>query len=290
MIADNHAHNEEANDLVSKIEQRAIQIFKFIEDPAEKRNSVAGFRKFSSLVDDFHQAAEVAEGRLSVLKTGRRDELRRNVTQIRAKILKMEIDVKQSYLENLIEARSALPYGAREFFSSRLKRLEELSNMLIDGPEAGGSAGDLLEHMRKMLQHLIDQAPQLEVFERDANYRPPVRTGQAAAATGISAKAAPQSAGSPSRRGTAAASDLKPIRLTGRDNWGRVFLDKGSFEMVNAACRARNITLDQVASKLGITRVALMLILNGQDPIQRNLLDVVHRTINNYNPTTGEMG
>jgi len=288
MIADNHAHNEEANDLVSKIEQRAIQIFKFTEDPAEKRNSVTGFRKFSTLVDDFHQAAEVAEGRLSVLKTGRRDELRRSVAQIRAKILKMEIDVKQSYLENLIEARSALPYGAREFFASRLKRLEELSSMLIDGPEAGGSAGDLLDHMRKMLQHLMDQAPQLEVFERDVNYRPPVRTGQVSSAAKPAAQ--PGAAAAPGKRGAAPTTDIKPIRLTGRDEWGRVFLDKGSFEMVNNACRARGITLDQVASKLGITRVSFMLILNGQDPIQRNLLDVVHRTINNYNPATGEMG
>lgn len=288
MIADNHAHNEEANELVSKIEQRAIQIFKFIEDPAEKRNSVAGFRKFSTLVDDFHQAAEVAEGRLSVLKTGRRDELRRNVTAIRAKILKMEIDVKQSYLENLIEARSALPYGAREFFASRLKRLEELGGILIDGPEAGGSAGEMMEHMRKMLQHLMDQAPQLEVFERDPNYRPPVRTGQVTAAVGAKPSAQPGAA--PAKRGAAPTAEVKPIRLTGRDEWGRVFLDKGSFEMVNNACRARGLTLDQVASKLGITRVAFMLILNGQDPIQRNLLDVVHRTINNYNPATGEMG
>src|SRR3546814_4171242 len=59
-------------------------------------------------------------------------------------------DVKQSYLENLIEARTALPYGAREFFASRLKRLEELSSLLVDGPEADGTAGTLLEHMRKM--------------------------------------------------------------------------------------------------------------------------------------------
>src|SRR5262245_9954360 len=101
MITDNHAHNEEANELVSRIEQRAMYIFRFTEDVNEKRNTVTGFRKFSTLVDDFHQAAEVAEGRLSVLKTGRRDELRRFVSQLRAKILKVEIDVKQSYLENL---------------------------------------------------------------------------------------------------------------------------------------------------------------------------------------------
>lgn len=284
MIADNHAHNQEANELVSKIEQRAIQIFKFTEDPGEKRNTVSGFRKFSSLVDDFHQAAEVAESRLSVLKTGRRDELRRYVVQMRAKILKMEIDIKQGYLENLIEARSALPYGAREFFASRLKRLEELSNMLIDGPEAGGGAGDLLDHMRKMLQHLIDQAPQLEVFEREPDYRPPQRTGRAVPAVGAPAT------GTKTSRGTPSTAELKPIRLTGRDEWGRVFLDKGSFDQVNSACRARGLSLDQVASKLGLTRVAFMLILNGQDPIQRNLLDVVHRTINNYNPNTGEMG
>lgn len=290
MTAENHAHNQEANELVSKIEHRALQIFKFTEDPAEKRTTVSGFRKFSGLVDDFHQAAEVAEGRLSVLRTGRRDELRRYVAQMRAKILKMEIDIKQSYLENLIEARSALPYGAREFFAGRLKRMEELSKMLIDGPDAGGSAGDLLEHMRKMLHHLMDQSPQLEVFERDPNYRPPQRTGQVAAAAKAAAAGNGDPAAPQAKRGGSAATEIKPIRLTGRDEWGRVFLDKGSFDQVSAACRARGVTLDQVASKLGMTRVAFTLILNGQDPIARNLLDVVHRTINNYNPNTGEMG
>lgn len=283
MMIDNKAHGEEANELVSRIEQHALKIFQFTENPDEKRNSVSGFRKFSTLVDEFHQAAEIAEGRLSVLKTGRRDELRRYVTQVRAKILKIEIDVKQSYLENLIEARTALPYGAREFFASRLKRLEEMNNLLVDGPEADGTANSLLGHMQKMLEHLMAQAPQLEVFERDPDWRPPQRSVSATRA------AAPKTAPAARPKGNAPA-EIKPIRLTGRDDWGRVFLDKGTFEMVNDACRARGITIDQVASKLGVTRVALTLILNGQDPIQRNALDVLHRVINNYNPKTGEMG
>lgn len=281
MIPDNNAHSQEANELVSRIEQRAMHIFKFTEDVDEKRNTVTGFRKFSTLVDDFHQAAEIAEGRLSVLKTGRREELRRFVSQLRAKILKVEIDVKQSYLENLIEARSALPYGAREFFASRLKRLEELSILLVDGPEAGGTADQLLVHMRNMLQHLMDQAPQLEVFERDPDWRPTQRSVPGSR---------PATAPAPPRQKAAATPEIKPIRLTGRDEWGRVFLDKGSFDQITIACRARGITLDQVASKLGITRVALTLILNGQDPIQRNMLDVLHKIINNYNTVTGEMG
>jgi len=286
MIADNHAHNQEANELVTRIEQRALLIFKFTETGDERRNSVAGFRKFSAMVDDFHQAAEMAEGRLSVLKTGRRDELRRYVTQVRAKILKMEIDVKQSYLENLIEARTALPYGAREFFASRLKRLEELSSLLVDGPEADGTAGSLLDHMRKMLEHLMAQAPQLEVFERDSDWRPPQRSGIARPSVG----AAPAPQAKRAEKKGEKKGEIKPIRLSGRDEWGRVFLDKGSFELVNDACRARSITLDNVASKLAITRVALTLILNGQDPIQRNMLDVLHRVINNFNEKTGELG
>jgi hypothetical protein len=295
MIADNHAHNQEANELVTRIEQRALHIFKFTESAEEKRNSVAGFRKFASMVDDFHQAAETAEGRLSVLKTGRRDELRRYVTQVRAKILKIEIDVKQSYLENLIEARTALPYGAREFFASRLKRLEELSSLLVDGPEADGTAGSLLDHMRKMLEHLMAQAPQLEVFERAADWRPqhgalsgttrqtarPPVAGGGAGAVPAAAKPRPAASKKP---------EIRPVRLSGRDEWGRVFLDKGSFELINDACKARGITLDNVASKLSITRVALTLILNGQDPIQRNMLDVLHRVINNFNEKTGELG
>lgn len=291
MIADNHAHNQEANELVTRIEQRALQIFKFTESGDEKRNSVAGFRKFSSMVDDFHQAAETAEGRLSVLKTGRRDELRRYVTQVRAKILKIEIDVKQSYLENLIEARTALPFGAREFFASRLKRLEELSSLLVDGPEADGTAGSLLEHMRKMLEHLMAQAPQLEVFERAPDWRPQHRAvSMPRQAAAPAASAAPAAAAPKPRAAAEKKLEIKPIRLTGRDEWGRVFLDRGSFEMVNDACRARGTTLDNVASKLGLTRVALTLILNGQDPIQRNTLDVLHRVINNFNEKTGELG
>lgn len=280
MIVENQQHNQEANELVSRIEQRAMHIFKFTEDVNEKRNTVAGFRKFATLVDDFHQAAEIAEGRLSVLKTGRRDELRRFVAQLRAKILKVEIDVQQSYLENLIEARTALPYGAREFFASRLKRLEELSSLLVDGPEADGTANQLLVHMRTMLQHLMEQAPQLEVFERDPDWRPTQRA----------IPGRPAAAPAPARPKAPATPEIKPIRLTGRDEWGRVFLDKGSFDQMTVACRARGITIDQVASKLGITRVALTLILNGQDPIARNQLDVLHRIINNYNSATGEMG
>jgi len=280
---DNQAHNQEANELISKIEQRAMQIFRFTEDPDEKRSTVSSFRKFSGLVDEFHQAAEVAEGRLSVLKTGRRDELRRYVAQMRAKILKIEIDVKQSYLENLIETRAALPFGAREFFATRMKRLEEISGLLRDAPGSDGGADDILGSMRKMLQHLMDQAPQLEVFERDPDWRPPARSGSAPRPA-VAAPAAPR------RQAGPATPEIKPIRLTGRDEWGRVFLDKGSFDTVNYACRARGITLDNVASKLGITRVALTLILNGQDPIQRNMLDVLHKIINNYNAATGELG
>lgn len=283
--AENQAHNQEANELISRIEQRALYIFKFTEDADEKRNTVSSFRKFSGMVDDFHQAAEMAEGRLSVLKTGRRDDLRRYVAQMRAKILKMEIDVKQTYLENLIEARAALPFGAREFFATRLKRLEELSGLLVDGPESKGGADDIMGHMRKMLQHLIDQAPQLEVFERDADWRPLQRSGEASRPAAAAARPAQQKAAQPNN-----AAEIQPIRLTGRDEWGRVFLDKGSFDNVNAACRVRGISLDGVASKLGITRVALTLILNGQDPIARNQLDVLHKIINNYNSKTGEMG
>ncbi|MFC3676155.1 hypothetical protein [Ferrovibrio xuzhouensis] len=290
MIADNHAHNQEANELVTRIEQRALLIFRFTESAEEKRNSVSGFRKFATMVDDFHQAAETAEGRLSVLKTGRRDELRRYVTQVRAKILKIEIDVKQSYLENLIEARTALPYGAREFFASRLKRLEELSSLLVDGPEADGTAGTLLEHMRKMLEHLMAQAPQLEVFERAADWRPQHRAVSGGSRPAPAAGTGTQAVAQKPRRAVDKKPEIRPIRLTGRDEWGRVFLDKGSFELINDACKARGITLDNIASKLSITRVALTLILNGQDPIARNMLDVLHRVINNFNENTGEMG
>lgn len=268
-------HTLEANDLVSRIEGRAMQIFKFTENPKEKRDNVAGFRKFSTMVDEFHQAAEIAEVRLTTLKTGRREELRRYVMQIRAKILKMEIDVTQTYLEGLIEARAPLPFGAREFFQTRLKRLSELSKMLADGPDADGSAAALMENMRKMLEHLMENAPQLEVFEREADYRPPQRSGTQAARP-----AAKKIANSESSESESAPASSKAVRLDYKDNWGRIFLDKKSFDTVTVVCRTRGMSLDNIASRLGMTRVALTLILNGQDPIQRNTLDMLHRVLN----------
>lgn len=256
-----------------------MTIFQFTQNAAEKRDNVAGFRRFSTLVDDFHQAAELAEGRLTVLKTGRRDELRRYVTQIRGKILKIEIDVMQTYLEGLIEGQAPLPFGSREFFSSRLKRLAELAKLLSDGPEADGSVGQIVSHMREMLQILLNRAPEFEVFERDANYRPMARSMPGPKSRGgvRGGGAAPATA----RVAPVPASDLPPvIRLEHKDDWGRIFLNKGSFEMVTKVCRVKNISLDQIAGKLGITRVSLTLILNGQDPIPRATLDVLHRALN----------
>jgi hypothetical protein len=271
-------HTQEGNELVSRIEARAMQIFKFTENPAERRDNVAGFRRFSSMIDEFHQSAEVAEGRLTLLKSDRRDELRRYVTQIRAKILKMEIDVTQSYLEGLIEAQAPLPYGAREFFASRLKRLGELAHMLSDGPEADGSAGELMQHMRAMLQMLLDRSPELEVFERDPNQRPLTRSRPP---TPTTAKVRGGAVAPPAAASTAKQPALPPvIKLEHRDDWGRVFLAKGSFDTVTQVCRVKGISMDNIATKMGVTRIALTLILNGQDPIARNMLDVLHKALN----------
>jgi len=275
-------HTQEGNDLVSRLEARAMEIFRFTESNAERRDNVADFRRFSGMVDEFHNSAENAEAKLTLLKTGRRDDLRRYVAQIRGKILKMEIDITQSYLEGLLEAEAPLPFGAREFFSSRLQRLKELSKVLSDGPDADGSTKALMQHMAEMLQKLMDRSPELEVFERDPNYRSltrprapgPKMRGGVRGGTGPGAAAAAAARPDPANAIPAV------VKLDHRDDWGRVFLAKGSFETVTKVCRAKGISLDQIASKLGITRVALTLVLNGQDPIARNTLDVLHRALN----------
>src|SRR5690606_31692460 len=213
----------------------------------------------------------------------RRDELRRYVAKMRAKILKIEIDVKQSYLENLIETRAALPFGAREFFATRMKRLEEISGLLRDAPGSDGGADDILGSMRKMLQHLMDQAPQLEVFERDPDWRPPARSGSAPRPA-VAAPAAPR------RQAGPATPEIKPIRLTGRDEWGRVFLDKGSFDTAYYTSYAREIMRHTDASKLVFTRGEMSLIFKSQDTLERNMLDVLHNIINNHTGATTELG
>lgn len=272
----------EGMELVARIEARAMEVVKFTENPREKRDSVAGFRRFSTMLDDFHQAAEIAEARLTLMKSDRRDDLRRYVTQIRAKILKIEIDVMQSYLETMIEAQAPLPFGARELFQNRIKRLGELSALLSDGPQADGGVNELILHIRRMLETLMENAPQLEVFER----APDFRMQRSAPPSGPRAVARAEEAPPPRADGIPnIPKAAKVVRLEHKDSWGRIFLDKNSFDIVTQVCRTRNMTLDQVATRLGITRVALTLILNGQDAIQRNSLDVLHRILNGGHAT-----
>ena len=54
---------------------------------------------------------------------------------------------------------------------------------------------------------------------------------------------------------------------------GRYYADRDAIVAVADACRVAQVSMDQLAVKLGISRPALVLILNGTDPISNTMVE-----------------
>jgi hypothetical protein len=64
-----------------------------------------------------------------------------------------------------------------------------------------------------------------------------------------------------------------PSRIGVREQWGRFYVDKGSLVAVSQACKQAALSLDQLAQRIGVSRVALTLMLSGQDPMPRQSVE-----------------
>jgi hypothetical protein len=64
-------------------------------------------------------------------------------------------------------------------------------------------------------------------------------------------------------------------RLRVREMAGRFYVERDGIGAVTQVCRMANMSMDQLAAKLGVSRAALVLMLNGNDPISRGPLDML---------------
>ncbi|MEK9970421.1 MAG: hypothetical protein VW600_14870, partial [Ferrovibrio sp.] len=62
-----------------------------------------------------------------------------------------------------------------------------------------------------------------------------------------------------------------PFRIRQMD--GRFYAERDSIVAVSEACRNANVTLDQLAIKVGVSRPTLVLMLSGSDPMSRPVME-----------------
>lgn len=163
----------EAIELLVAMERKANQVLSMvnsIEEDATK-NSYSMYDDFVHRATDFETLAILVETRLNNLElgTGAVQDLQDQYDKLKIVVAHGQIKASMKFFF-VLSAAISLPLGARNLFSSELRRLHalqaELTNPKYDGMLSEEAKGDL-ETAELILQEIIEKAPGLLEFSRE---------------------------------------------------------------------------------------------------------------------------
>lgn len=270
--AENGKVRREALRLLAQVERQGLDITDTYHHGHAFSDGFGDFKRFIDKVDHFHVFVDLVEERLPQFEPAKREALAKHLAEIRWRIIVVEVDSTQVFLVRIGENGKPWPLGSREFLQRRLHRLDEfLEYYDRHGLEYGliplGSA--MLHAVEDLLKAQIERAPGLEDFSFGAS-------AEAEPPQSVRPRAAPR------RRRTRAPAPppaAPPPRLRVREMAGRFYVERDGIVAVTEACRTAKTSMDQLANKLGVSRAALVLMLNGNDPISRGPLDMLRSFI-----------
>lgn len=264
----------EATRLLAQVEKQGIAIVARYQAGRDVSGRYQDFRRFVEKIDHFHVFVDLVEERLPQFEDAKRDALTRHLAQIRWRITIVEVDTTQVFLVRIAAADQPWPLGSRQFLERRLSRLDEIAEYFDQFGERYQLTPlkqALVNAVAGLLQAQIRRAPGLEDFTYA--YDAFARKGELALQQ-LEAEAAP--AQRRRRRKLPATVPALPPTLAKfrvRELAGRFYVERESIVAVSEACRMAKLSMDQLAQKLGVSRPALVLMLNGNDPIQRNQME-----------------
>lgn len=270
--AENGKVRREALRLLAQVERQGLDITDTYRHGDAFSDRFGDFKRFIDKVDHFHVFVDLVEERLPQFEPAKREALARHLAEIRWRIIVVEVDSTQVFLVRIGESGKPWPLGSREFLQRRLHRLDEfLEYYDRHGQEYGlvplGSA--MLHAVEDLLKAQIERAPGLEDFSFGEPAAPELPAPR------LRARPAPRR-NRPRKPPPPAA---PPPRLRVREMAGRFYVERDGIVAVTEACRTANMSMDQLATKLGVSRAALVLMLNGNDPISRGPLDMLRNFI-----------
>jgi len=261
---------QETLKLVGVVENQSRELLTFCRNQANLTANFADYKRFVEKMEHFYVFVDLVDGRIPEFDEGKREPLQKHLSKIRWKITILELDTTRIYLINISRAGRRLPLGAREFLVRRLDRLSEIAqyyDRFGDQHELSPVSEELIEAVRKLLEQSIENAPKLDEFQPAP---PPPRIS----ATPSMPRTVPlPDSLSLDRSFPGNGMATLPARIGVREQWGRFYVEKGSLVAVSQACKQAAMSLDQLATRIGVSRVALTLMLSGQDPMPRQSVE-----------------
>lgn len=261
---------QETLKLVGVVENQSRELLAFCQNEQNLGGHFADYKRFVEKIEHFYVFVDLVDGRIPEFDESKQQPLRKHLSKIRWKITILELDTTRIYLINITRSGRRLPLGAREFLMRRLDRLSEIAQYYDRFGEEHDLAPlnqDLVEAVRKLLQQGIEAAPKLDEFQPATAPRPSATPSAPppplVAPESISTQRPLYNTGMPAL----------PAKINVREQWGRFYVEKGSIVAVSQACKSAAISLDQLAQRLGVSRVALTLMLSGQDPMPRPAME-----------------
>jgi hypothetical protein len=262
---------QETLKLVGVVENQSRELLAFCRNETNLTSNFADYKRFVEKIEHFYVFVDLVDGRIPEFDEGKRQPLQKHLSKIRWKITILELDTTRIYLINISRAGRRLPLGAREFLERRLDRLSEIAqyyDRFGDEHELAPISEDLVEAVRKLLEQSIENAPKLDEFQP----APPPPRLSATPMQPRNTIAVPEIAIAERMQAGNGMATL-PSRIGVREQWGRFYVDKGSLVAVSQACKQAALSLDQLAQRIGVSRVALTLMLSGQDPMPRQSVE-----------------
>lgn len=272
LITESVRLRREALRLLAQVEKEGVDIVERYRAGRDVSARYQDFRRFVEKVDHFYVFVDLVEERLPQFEAEKQAALAKHLADLRWRIIIVEVDTTQVFLVRIGARSQPWPLGSRQFLERRLDRLGEIARFYDRFGEqyqlpALGEA--LLTAVEDLLKAQIARAPGLDDFTADAVF---------AGAAMEAPSATPRNA-RPSRRPAPVYVAKPPIpakpvpHFRVRELAGRFYVERESIVAVSEACRVAQLSMDELATRLGVSRPTLVLMLNGNDPIAGTMLE-----------------
>lgn len=259
--------------LVAQVERQAQEIAKAFAG-AGMSDRFGDFRNLLEKLDQFQVFIDLVESRLGDFEPEKQEAQAKNLAQVRWGILQLEIEATRAFLARMADSGKPWPLGSKPVLARRLHRLDEIRSFHAENAarfELAPLDPARLQSLSDMLKEQVGHSLGLDDFTQPtalalddfsaAMPTPPQMATQRPASRPAATRAP----------GPAAAGHVAPSQPKGslhvREEDGNFYLDNNGLSVVSDACRVAQISIDDLAGRLEISRPALVLMLNGRDPI-----------------------
>lgn len=259
--------------LLAQVEKQGLDIAEAYRHGYEISAQFTDFKRFIEKVDHFYVFIDLVEERLPGFDGDKRQSLTRHLADIRWRITIVEVDTTQIFLVRIGETRKPWPLGSREFLQRRLSRLGDIAayyDQFGERYQLTPLSDVMLRAVENLLKAQIELAPALADFsDYAASYMVP--TGDAVRPQDMALRLDRGSTRRPAQPNAPPRVPPPPFRV--REMEGRFYAERDGIVAVSEVCRNANFSLDQLASRMGVSRPTLVLMLNGSDPMTRPMME-----------------